>query len=111
MTELADGSDYEVNASEYFRLPADSYAAIDMGEPEAAPEKHAVISSLTYARTGGEICLSNFRDSTENTTTPCTRFRTDFKRWKAYSSRNLLKPPTTEHYFISASNQPLLSRC
>ena len=27
-----------------------------------------------------------------------------------YFPRNLLKPPTTEHYFISASKQPLLSR-
>ena len=36
-------SDYDVNACGYYRLPADSYAAIDMGEPEVTPAMHAVI--------------------------------------------------------------------
>ena len=47
----------------YFRLLADSHAAIDMGEPEATPAKHAVISDLTSVRTGREHCLSNFGEN------------------------------------------------
>ena len=42
LTELADGSDYDVNASGYYRLPADSYADINMGEPEETPVMNAV---------------------------------------------------------------------
>ena len=74
LTELADGSDYNVNAYGYLRvkcrLLADSYAAIKMGEPEATLVMHVVISCLTSAWTGGEIGLSNIG---ENTTTPSTQ--------------------------------------
>ena len=70
LTELADGSDYDVNAC---RLPVDSNATIEMGEPGATPVIHAVISCPTSARTGWEIYLSDFGEST---TTPSTQLRT-----------------------------------
>ena len=70
-TDCADGSDYDVNACWYYRLPADSYAAIDMGEPEATPVMRAVISCLMSALTGGENCLY----FGESTTTPSTQLR------------------------------------
>ena len=68
-TELSNGSDYDVKACWYYRLPADSYASatIDMGEPEVTPAMYAVISFPTSARTGRYICFSNF---VENMTTP-----------------------------------------
>ena len=50
------------------------HGAIDTGEPEATPVKHAVISRPMSARTGWENCLSNFG---ENTTTPSTALRMD----------------------------------
>ena len=34
-----------------------------MGEPEVTPAMHAVISGPTSARTGGEICFSNFGEN------------------------------------------------
>ena len=37
LTEPANLSDYDVNACGYYRLPANTYAAIDMGEPEVTP--------------------------------------------------------------------------
>ena len=58
----------------YFRLPADSHAAIDMGEQEETLVKHAVISGTTSARIGMENCLSYFG---ENTTTPSMQPRLD----------------------------------
>ena len=71
---------------------------------------HAVISGPTSTRTGGEILFSKID---ENVTTPsmqhCNTVWT-WKLWRANSFQNLLKPLTTEHYFISASKQPLLSR-
>ena len=54
LTELADGSGYDDSACGYYRPPAASYAAIDMGEPESTPGMHAVIPGRTSARTGGE---------------------------------------------------------
>ena len=58
MTASRD-KDYDVNAGGYYRLPADSYAAIDMGKPEVTPAAmHAVISGPTSALTGGEIHFS-----------------------------------------------------
>ena len=51
-----------------------------MGEQEATPVMHAAISSPTsallcgLAASGGELCLSNFRD---NTTNPSTQLRID----------------------------------
>ena len=74
LTELADGSHYDVNACCYYRLPADSYAAIDLGKQEETPVMHAVISGPTSALTGGEICLSYF---CENITTPPTQLSMD----------------------------------
>ena len=56
----------------YFKLLADSHAAIDSGEQEATPANHAVISDQTTARTGGENGLSDFG---ENTDTPSTQLR------------------------------------
>ena len=53
--ELTD----DVNACGYYRLPADSYAAIDTGEPEVTPAMHAVISGPTSARTGGRFASLN----------------------------------------------------
>ena len=70
--ELTD----DVNACGYYRLPADSYAAIDMGELEVTPAMHAVISGLTSARTGGEIRFSKFN---ENMTTPSMQLRMDLE--------------------------------
>ena len=67
LTEPSNLSDYDVNACKYYRLPADSYAAMDMGEPEVTPAMHAVISGPTSARTGGESRFSKFG---ENMTTP-----------------------------------------
>ena len=67
LTEPSNLSDYDVNACGYYRLPADSYAAIDMGEPEVTPAMHAAISGPTSARTGGEIRFSEFGG---NMTTP-----------------------------------------
>ena len=78
---------------------SNSYATIDLGEQEATLVMHPVISGRTSARTGGEIRFSNFG---ENTTTPSTQLRTVWKRWRANSSRNLLKPPTTEHATASS---------
>ena len=84
LTEPSNVSDYNVNACWYYSLPADSYAAIDsdMCKQEVTPAMHAVILSPTSALPGGEICFSKFGE--------------------------LLKPLKTEHYFISASKQPLL---
>ena len=112
LTELADGSDYDVNACQYYRLPAGSYwyASIVIGEQEATLVMLPVILSPTSARTGGEICLSNIG---ENTPTQSTQLRMGSEVMesvlitKLNESRNLLKPPTTEPYFISASNQRL----
>ena len=44
-------------------MPADSYAAIDMGEPEVTPAMHPVMSGPTSARTGGEIRFSKFDEN------------------------------------------------
>ena len=74
LSELADGSHYDVNACCYYRLPADSYAAIDLGKQEETPVMHAVISGPTSALTGGESCLSYF---CENITTPPTQLSMD----------------------------------
>ena len=104
LIELTDGSEYDVNACCYFRLPADSHAAINMDEPEETPVKHAVISDPTSARTGGKNRRSNVG---KNTTTPSTQLHMVSKARRAYLSRNIIEPPTTEHYFISASNKPL----
>ena len=56
LTELVNGSDYDVIGCGYreYRLQADSYAAIDMGEPETTPVIHAVISDPTSSQTSGE---------------------------------------------------------
>ena len=59
MTESFNLSDDDVIACGYYRLPADSYAAIDMGEQEVTPAMHAVFSVPTSARTGREIRFSN----------------------------------------------------
>ena len=37
------GSDNDLNSCCYYRPPADSYAAINMGEQEATPVMHAAI--------------------------------------------------------------------
>ena len=71
MTASRDKDD-DVNASGYDRLPADNYAAIDMGKPEVTPAMHAVISGPTSARTGGEIRFSKID---ENMTTPSMQLR------------------------------------
>ena len=78
LTEPSNLSDYDVNACGYYRLPADSYAAIDMGEPERTPAMHAVISGPTSARTGGagEIRFAKFD---ENMTTPSMQLRMDLE--------------------------------
>ena len=68
--------DHDVNAGRYYRLPADSYAAIDMGKPEVTPAMHAVISGPTSARTGGETRSSRFG---ENMTTPSMQLRMDLE--------------------------------
>ena len=52
MTELADGSDNDVNACGYYTLQADSYATIYMGEPETTPAMHAAMSDPTFMQTG-----------------------------------------------------------
>ena len=56
MTELADGSDNDVNACGYYTLQADIYATIYMGEPEFGPETtpamHAAMSDPTFMQTG-----------------------------------------------------------
>ena len=62
------------NSCWYYRLPADSYATIGLGEQEEAPVKDAVISGPTSAQTDRKICLCNFD---ENTTTPSTQFCMD----------------------------------
>ena len=56
LTELVNGSDNDVIGCGYreYRLQADSYAAIDMGEPETTPVIHAVISDPTSSQTSGE---------------------------------------------------------
>ena len=74
LTELSNGSDYDVNGCGYYILPAGSYAAIDMGEPEVTPAIHAVISGPPSALTGGEICFSDFG---EYMTTPSMQLRMD----------------------------------
>ena len=85
----------------HYRLPAaDSYPAIDMGEPEATPVMHAVISVPKSARTGWEIRLYNFGDNL-NTTTRSTQLL--MEAMESELIRKLLKPPTTGHYFISAT--------
>ena len=76
LTEPSNLSDYDVNACGYYRLPADSYAAIDMGEQEVTPAMHAVISGPTSARTGVEIHFSKFG---ENMTTPSKQLRMDLE--------------------------------
>ena len=55
-------------------LPVDSYATIDMSEPESTQVKHAVISGPTSVGTCWEIWLSDF---CENMTTPSTQLRMD----------------------------------
>ena len=75
MTASRD-KDYDVNAGGYNRLPADSYAAIDMGKPEVTLAMHAVISGPTSARTGGEIRFSKID---ENMTTPSMQLRMDLE--------------------------------
>ena len=75
MTASRD-KDYNVNAGGYNRLPADSYAAIDMGKPEVTPAMHAVISGPTSARTGGEI---HFSKIDENMTTLSMQLRMDLE--------------------------------
>ena len=62
MTASRD-KDHEVNAGGYYRLPADSYAAIDMGKPEMTLAMHAVTSGPTSARTGGEIRFSKIDEN------------------------------------------------
>ena len=108
LTEPPNLSDYDVNACGYYRLPADSYVAIDMGEPEVTPAMHAVISSPTSAWSGcREIRFSKFDG---NMTTPSTQLRMDLEGMESeLISEYTQKLPTTEHYFISASKQPLLS--
>ena len=108
LTEPSNFSDYDVNACGYYRLPADSYAAIDMGEPEVAPAMHAVISGPTSARTGREIRFSKFGD---NMTTPSIQLRMDLEAMES----ELIQESTQasddgDYYFISASKQSLLSR-
>ena len=76
LTEPSNLSDYDVNACGYYRLPADSYAAIDTGEPEVTLAIHAVISGPTSARTGWEICFSKFG---ENQTTPSMQLSMDLE--------------------------------
>ena len=92
MTEFADGSENYVNACGYYRLPADSYAAIDMGEPKATPAMHSVNSYSTTARTGGEIYLSNFL---ENTTTPSTQLCMNSEAMESVLILESTQPPTT----------------
>ena len=104
MTASRD-KDHDGNAGGYYRLPADSYAAIDMGKPEVTPAMHAVISGPTSTRTGGEIRFSKID---ETMTTPSMQLRMDLEAMESELIPNLLKPPTTEYYFISASKQPLL---
>ena len=82
LTELADGSDNDVNAWWYYRLQADRYTAIDMahhmGELEATPVMHAVISGPTSVRTDREVCFS-LANLGENMTltTPLTQLSMD----------------------------------
>ena len=75
MTASRD-KDYDVNAGGYNRLPADSYAAIDKGEPKVTPAMRAVISGPTSALTGGEICFSKF---CENMASPSMQLRLDLE--------------------------------
>ena len=74
LTEPSNLSDYDVNACGYYRLPADRYAAIDMGEPDSEHSSDACckISGPMSARTGGEILFSKFG---ENMTTPSMQLR------------------------------------
>ena len=90
LNELSNGSDYNINAWGYYRLPADSYAAINLGEPEVSLTMHAVISGPTSARTVWDICFSNF---VENTTLHRCNSVWFWTLWRA----NSFKPPTTEH--------------
>ena len=76
LTEPSNFSDYDVNACGYYRLPADSYAAMDMGEQEVTQAMHAVVSGPTSVRTGGEIRFSKF---SENMTTPGMQLRMDLE--------------------------------
>ena len=57
LTEPSNLSDFDVNACWYYRLPANSYAAIDIDEPELTLAMHAVILGPTSARTGGDLPL------------------------------------------------------
>ena len=70
-------------------LPADSHAAIDSGELQVTPAKHAVISDPTPAQTGGKTCLSDFG---ENTDTPSTQLR----MFSEAMAENVLIPESTQ---------------
>ena len=75
LTERADGSDHDVHAAEdaYSRLPADSHAATDMGEPEETLVKHAVISGPSPTSAGTERPENGLSDFGENATAPSTQ--------------------------------------
>ena len=81
-----------------------------MGKPEVTPAMHAVISGPTSARTCGEI---GFSKTNENITTPSMQLRMDLEAMESELIQEYTQTsefPTTEHYFISASKKPLLSR-
>ena len=76
LTELADGSDYDVNACCYCRQLGDSYIAIDLGEREATPVMHAVISGPTFSNVCADWLGEYLSDFGESTITPSTQLRT-----------------------------------
>ena len=65
---------------------------------------HDVISGLTYARTGGEICFTKID---ENMTTPSMQLLMDLE---AMESELIPEATQASDDFILASKQPLLSR-
>ena len=76
LTEPSNLSDHHVNACWYYRLQADSYAAIDMGELEVTLAVHAVISDSTSALSGWEIRFFKF---SENIATPSMQLTMDLE--------------------------------